>query len=354
MCYILRFVIPFKRPAPILLILLLILAPAGCQRQPAPLVRARFLLDTLVTIKSYDVDRLKRSTLDAAVNPAFGRMKTVERRLNVYDKKSETAKLNRLAGRGDALKVSADMWMALDASKQVAKLTGGAFNPAIGPVTRIWRFGAGRRVPPNDELRRALEAVRPDKIIMDSEAHTVRLGLRGMLLDLGGIAKGVAVDRAAEVLRRRGLKHTLVTSTSSTKALGPKPGGQPWLIGIESPRPKRRPGLIGVIELRRGSISTSGDYQRFFIKHGRRYHHILDPKTGYPAGGFMSVTVVTTHSAAFADALSTGLAVMGRRRAMALVEKLPGTGAVFVDGAGKTWVSAGLKNKLHELVKRVK
>jgi FAD:protein FMN transferase len=341
----------FKRRILFLVLPLLLLVSAGCQKS-SPIVREKFVLDTIVTVTTYDSNRVPPKEIDASIESAFAEMAATEGRLNAFDPKSEAAKINDRAGSNRPTKASSDLRQALAVSTRVHDLTGGAFNPSIGPVTTAWRFGE-KRVPSKRELSAAVARSDPAGISWNEERNEATLGTKGMSLDLGGVLKGVAVDRAARELKQLGLEHTLVTTVSSSKALGPKPDGEPWVIGIRSPRPETTPGLVGTIELRRGSISSTGDYQQFFIKRGRRYHHILDPSSGMPAEGFMSVTVVTDESAAFADALSTGLAVMGRKPAMKLVERLPGTEVVFIDETGKVWVSSGLKGKIGKLVERV-
>lgn len=321
---------------------LLSVALGGCRNEPTPVSKDRFLLDTLVTIKSYD--QLGENRVEAGIEDAFRRMSVTERRLNAHDPKSETAVINGLAGQDKYSPVSPDFSAAASEARRVHTLTGGRFDITIGPVVEVWGFGKKPAVPSRTRLKKAVSRVGFDRFILSSRG--ARLTAPGMRLDLGGVTKGVAVDRAAALLERRGLKHALITTVSSTKATGPKPGGRPWLIGVQSPRPRTAPGLIGTVELKRGSVSTSGDYHQYFMKNGRRYHHILDPKTGRPAAGFRSVTVITTRGAAFADALSTGLAVMGRRPAMALVEKLPDVEAIFIDGRGRVWPSTGLMGKL--------
>jgi FAD:protein FMN transferase len=330
---------------------MLLLVSAGCQRA-APLAQEKFLLDTVVTITSYDSSRLPSKEVRSAIEAGFDEIEAAEGRLNVYDSDSEVSRLNAQAGSGRPNKVSSELKQALSVSIQAQELTGGAFNPAIGPVTKAWRLEE-KRVPPGRELSTAVALSDPAGLLWDEQNDQAALLTKGMRLDLGGVLKGVAVDRAAQRLTQLGLENTLLTTVSSSKALGPKPDGEPWVIGIRSPRPETTPGLVGTVELRRGSISTTGDYQQFFIKDGRRYHHVLDPAGGMPADGFMSVTVVTDKSGAFADALSTGLAVMGRKPAMRLVEGLPGVEVLFIDDSGKIWVSSGLKGKISDLVERV-
>ena len=334
--------------------LLVALALAGCARGSEPVVREKFLLDTLVTVRSLDRPEISKSKIERAIDAAYRRMTEAEKSLNIHDPKSGASKINKAAGGARPVIVSSDLRAAIAAGLAIRRETGGAYALTIGAATKLWSFEPGAKPPSPASLEAATALIDDDLIALDRRTGSVALAEQGMRLDLGGISKGFALDRAAEVLLKQGLKHTLVTSISSTKVLGPKPGGGPWLIGIQSPRPKTTPGLIGVIELKKGSISTSGDYQQFFTHSGRRYHHILDPATGRPATGFMSVTVVTDKSAARADALSTALAVAGRSKAMALAEETPGTDVIFIDGRGKPWVSSGLKGKIRDLVPSVR
>ncbi len=336
------------------IVLLISLTVFGCQKQPTPIVKRQFLMDTVLTIKSYESDDLGRSKKEAAFKSAFSKIKTVEKRLNVFDKHSETAKINRRAGSLKATNVSVKMWNTILTSKQIWELTDHNFDPTIGPLTSLWQFDKGSRVPKKAEINEKTKLVGFEKIVLNRQMRSVRLAEENMRLDFGGIAKGIAIDDAAKELSRRGLKGFLVTSVSSTKAGGPKEHNRPWLIGIQSPRPKKTPGLLGIIELRRGSISTTGDYQQFFTKAGRRYSHILNPKSGFPANNFMSVTIVTKRSAAFADALSTGIAGLPPREAQDLVERLPQVDAVLVDTRGKIWISSNLQGNVRDLVSRVK
>ena len=339
---------------PFIILSAFILIVTGCQDSSPSVIEKKFLMDTVVTIKSYDLDTISKKDTDRALEAAFAKIRSVEKYLSVFEKTSETTKINKQAGTTATIEVSRDMWEALTLSKKMASLTQGGFDPTIGPLTKLWHFENQSRVPKKDELRDALRLINSEDIILDEQARSARLRRENMRLDLGGIAKGIALDRAAKELARRGLKNVLVTSVSGTKAQGPKPGNLPWLIGIQSPRPRKTPNLIGIIKLRKGSISTSGDYQQFFMKKGRRYHHLLNPKSGFPARAFMSVTVVTQRSSAFADALSTGLSVLTPAKARALVESLDAVEAILVNVDGKIWVSSGLKGKIQDLISKVR
>ncbi len=329
----------------------MLLAPlfaAGCAQTQSG-TEERFLLDTMVAV-TIDGRRLESPGVRKSLDAAFARAQEVEKRLDIHHKNSDTGELNR----SRSVRASKELWEALQVGDKVYELTGGAFDMTIGPVTSLWRFDKPRRVPSGRQLTDAIKLVDGARLVMGSQGdRRAQLEGAGTRLDLGGVAKGVAIDQMAQTLAERGLENSLINAISSIKAVGPKANGEPWRVGIESPRPKTTPGLIGVIELTRGAVSTSGDYQRTMTVNGRRYHHILDPKTGRPATGFMSITVVTENSAAYADALSTGLAVMGRKKAMELVERTQGVGAVFIDSDGQVWISPGLRDRVSELKTKI-
>lgn len=316
----------------------------SCQPQAEKLiVKEKFLLDTLVTIKAFGKDENK---VKKAINLAFIRMSGIEKRLNFYDSGSELSKLNRKGN----IKASRDLLNILKISKKISHQTGGAFDVTIGSITRLWRFGENPKVPGKRELAKILPLAGNRGIVINEKKGTV--ALKSSQIDLGGILKGYAVDEGAKVLTSQGIKAALITTISSTKLIGGKEE-KPWKIGIESPRPQKKLKLIGVLGLKNKSLSTSGDYQLFFFKKGKRYHHLLDPKTGNPAYGLMSVTVITPKSAAEADALSTGLFVLGPKKGMEFVEKTPHLEAIFVTSKGDVLLSRGLQGKVEDFRKKI-
>jgi FAD:protein FMN transferase len=209
-------------------------------------------------------------------------------------------------------------------------------------VGKLWDFK--RRpplVPADDEIRRALANVGYERVHVDSERSTVELP-SGTLLGLGGIAKGYGVDRAIEVLRKHGIEHAIVKAGGDMKLLG-RDRGRPWEIAIKHPRDRER--ALAVLEVSNVCIATSGDYERFFEYEGRRYHHILDPRTGRPSEGCIAATVLASN-AEYADALATALCVLGPTEGLALIERLPRVEAIVVGLDGAVAASSGLRNSL--------
>jgi thiamine biosynthesis lipoprotein len=215
----------------------------------------------------------------------------------------------------------------------------------------LWDFRAPEpAVPPAAEIDRRARLVGYRRVELDEAAGTVRLPEPGMMIGLGGIAKGYALAEAAEVLRGRGLEDFLLVSGGQVYAAGRRSGvgeDRPWRVGVRDPRGGPED-FFALLELADASASTSGDYERYFVADGVRYHHILDPRTGRPARGLRSATVVSA-DAVLADALSTGIFVMGPEAGLALAARLPGVEAVLVDGDGGVLVTSGLEDRLEVL-----
>ncbi|MDP6956359.1 MAG: FAD:protein FMN transferase [Planctomycetota bacterium] len=242
------------------------------------------------------------------------------------------------AGRGPQ-PVDKELVDVLGLSLEVAELTDGAFDPTCAAVGRLWDWRAEPPlVPTNGDLSQALDGVGWRRLSVDRERSSVSLQ-PGTQLGLGGIAKGYGVDRAMAVLMAEGVEHALVNAGGDLKALGRLGGSELWEIAIRHPRDRQR--IIAAIPLSNSCVATSGDYERFFELDGVRYHHILDPRTGRPATGCMSATVLAP-DAALADALATALCVLGPARGLKLIESLPRVEALLVDMDGVVRKSTGL------------
>jgi thiamine biosynthesis lipoprotein len=249
---------------------------------------------------------------------------------------SGIVKINENAG-VSPVKVRADIIEVLERAKYYAELSGGAFDPTVGPLVNLWGIGTGgERIPGREEIARALALVNWRDLIIDAEARTAFLRRPGMALDLGAIAKGYAADEAVRLAREGGVKHALFDFGGNIAALGAKNSGGktkteavPWRIGIQDPLIERG-NYIGVLTAQDKSIVTSGVYERYFESDGRRYHHILSTTDGFPVNnGLLSVTIIADKSID-ADGLSTAVFALGHEKGRALVNSIPGAGAVFI------------------------
>lgn len=304
--------------------------------------KALILMDTLVTI---NVVSDSEKTAEKAMDKAFAEIDKLDKLLNFFNEKSELSHINKNSGMFPVT-VSLDTLDIIEKALQASEKTGGAFDATIGPVIALWDFPNNPvKPPPAAAIKEKLRLVNYKWVVIDKVKSTVYLKEKGMLLDLGGIAKGYAADRAVEALKVQGIKSGLVSVAGDIKAFGLKPGGDEWVIGIKHPRQKNKEDeIIATVKLRDTAISTSGDYERYFIADGKRYHHILDPKTGYPAEGCQSISIITKDGFN-TDAFSTGIFVLGPERGMQLLKET-GFDGVIRDTRGNTQITPGLKDKI--------
>lgn len=318
----------------------------GYSREPYR--RVEFVLDDYVTITAYGKDQ---SRVEEAVDTAFRELFHVQDIADRYRPESELAAVNREAG-SHAVKVSEDLWEILETGMEIYRASNGAFDITVGPLVDLWDVvGRGERgdPPPTDEeVAKAREAVGADRLELDAAARTVRFTRPGTVIDVGGLAKGYALDRAAEALRAHGVASGYISMISTDLTLGDKPsgGGPLWRIAVLDPRGE---GYLATLLLGGESyISTSGDYQRYFEYGGVRYHHILDPRTGYPARGAVSVTVVGGRNGAWSDGLSTAAFVMGYPEGLQWLQSAFGLECLMVDPSGAVHTTPGMDALLEE------
>jgi thiamine biosynthesis lipoprotein len=259
----------------------------------------------------------------------FDRFREIESRMSVTLPGTEVDRINANAGIGPVA-VHADVFEVLELAVRYAGLSGGAFDPTVGPLVSLWNIGGEEpRLPPQEEIEALLPLINWRDLELDREGSTVFLKKPGMALDLGAIAKGYAADEAAKLLRKNRIKRAIIDLGGNILVYGEKRDKSPWRVGIQNPLDGRG-AYIGIVEIRDQTVVTSGVYERCFEAAGVRYHHILSPAGGYPVrNGLLSVSIVTRRSVD-ADALSTAVFVLGYERGKALVESLEGTGAVFI------------------------
>jgi thiamine biosynthesis lipoprotein len=270
----------------------------------------------------------------------------VDSLMSNWTQTSEVARINREASARDVV-VHPEVAGVLALAQRVTRDTDGAMDITIEPVVRVWGFlGGTRRVPTQDEITKALASVGPDKLRFDPARATVRFTNPDTKIDLGGIAKGYGVDRVVAILRAAGATNALVDLSGNMVALGDAPGKKGWSVGIRDPS-GRRPHL-GTIRLHDDALSTSGSYEQFVDADGKRYGHIIDPRTGWPAEGLVSVTVVAP-TAMQCDAWDTGLFVLGSEKARALAKTHDEFSIVVVEpragGGYVVWVEDSLRSR---------
>ncbi|MBM4147179.1 MAG: FAD:protein FMN transferase [Nitrospira sp.] len=300
----------------------------------------KILMDTLITITV--VSDLK-DTAEKAIDAAFSEIEYLEKLSNHYSPDSEITRINRNAGVSE-VKVSDDILKLLEKALYVSENTEGAFDVTIGPVIALYDFNKKIR-PDYGMIKKNLSLVNYRDIIINRDKSTVFLKKKGVLIDLGGIAKGYAADKAAETLKKQGIRSGLVAVAGDIKAFGLKPDGKPWKIGIRNPEAKdKEDDIMATVELEDMAISTSGDYERFFLFNGKRYHHLLNPKTGLSAQECRSVSIITKEGA-FTDAFATGIFILGPEQGLKVLDKL-GFEGMIIDSQGKSHLTQGIRKKI--------
>ena len=324
--------------------LVVALLASGCAAAPARRVlieRTKVAMGSELRLAAWSAD--EASTI-AAFDGVFREFDRLEALLTVWRADSDVSRINAMAGK-QAVRVSAETLDVLAAAAEASAWTGGKFDITFGALADIWKFDHDQdnTVPDRKAIDARLPLVDYTAVQIDRAAGTAFISKPGARIHLGGIGKGYAVDRAIALLRERGLSDFLIQSGGDLYVSGMN-GDRPWKLGINDPRgPAGR--AFATVELSNATFSTSGDYERSFIKNGVRYHHIIDPDRGEPARGCRSVTIVAER-AMLADALSTGVFVLGPTAGMALVEKLPGVEAVIVSAANDVLISTGLRGKV--------
>ncbi|MEW6246265.1 MAG: FAD:protein FMN transferase [Nitrospirota bacterium] len=296
-------------------------------------------MGTLVTITAVAPTE---AAAQAAVAAGFREVHRLEELLSTWISTSELSQVNAAAG-WNPVKVSPETFTVLKRSLELATLTEGGFNIAVGPAVEAWSVTDQARIPDDAELQALRPLVDLSHIQLDETAGTVFLSKPGMRIDVGGIGKGYAADLVVQVMQRAGAVAGVVALSGDIKTFGWLPDGSRFPVGIKHPR--KEGAVLAWVELHDEAISTAGDYERFFERDGVRYHHILDPATLHPARNCQSVTVIAREGT-MADGLDTGIFVLGPERGMALVERLPDVEAVIVDQEGRVLVSSGLQGRV--------
>jgi thiamine biosynthesis lipoprotein len=309
----------------------------------------QFLMDTLVSIKVYGDDA---ATLPLAIAAAYGEMHRIAALVDRFPlpgsedcRRSDVCRINEMAGIGP-VHVDADTLAMLLLAKKYHALSAGTFDVTIGPVLDLWDFtGDVPKVPASSTIVETLSLVDIESLEVNAAESTAFLRKVGMKLDLGALAKGYATEKALQALAGQGIKKGLIDAGGNIRVLGSNARNAPWRIGIKDPR--QADALVAIVTLEDAAAVTSGDYYRYFEADGQRYHHILDPRSGYPASENMSVTVVS-QDAGLADILSTVFFVMKEEEALTLAEKLS-VNLIMVSAAGRISHTSGLAAHLEVL-----
>jgi thiamine biosynthesis lipoprotein len=295
--------------------------------------REEAIMGTAVRVELWSDDRAEaRDAIDAVMRE----MHRIDRAMSPFKPESELSRINRDAATF-AMPISEEMFRLITRAIQFSQLSDGAFDITYASVGHLYDYR--ERIRPSAEaLESARAAIGYQHLLLDPRARTLRFAREGVRIDLGGFAKGHAVDNAAAILKRRGIRHAIVSAGGDSRVIGDR-RGRPWTIGVRDPR---RPGeVVALLPLEDVAVSTSGDYERYFVLDGVRCHHLIDPKTGISPSSVRSVTIVADDGLT-SEALSKSVFVLGLEKGMRLIESQRGVDAVVVDAEGVLHYSSGL------------
>jgi thiamine biosynthesis lipoprotein len=309
----------------------------ACKDNAKPVEKETYMMGTIINLKVYG------KNAEEATGKAIKRVEEIENKMSVNIETSEISKLNSKAG-VSGQKLSPDTYSVIEKAVQYSELTDGAFDPTIEPIVKLWGIGTdAARVPSKDEITEKLKLVGYKDIILDGKNSTAQLKRTNQAIDLGAIAKGYTADEIKGILLENKISSAIINLGGNIYAMGNKLDGTKWNIGIQNPLEVRGK-YLGTISVSDKSVVTSGNYERFFMVGTKRYHHIFDPKNGYPSeNGIISTTIISDKSID-GDVLSTSTYIMGIEKAQELVESIEGVEAIFITDDQKIYVTSGIKD----------
>jgi len=309
--------------------------------------KTAILMGTVVEIKVPLPSGSARRDVEPKVEKALEEVRRIENLFSVFMEESEVSNINKLK-KGDTLKIDEEVFGLIEKAVGLCNATNGAFDITVKPLVDLWSAARVKgSVPSDEEVRAAAEKVGCADIILDKAAGTIAFGKDGMAIDLGAIAKGYATDMTIKTLKESGVKDAIVNCGGDMYCLGRRSANEQWKVGIRDPRNKDK--LFLELRLEDKAIDTSGDYEKFYIVNGKRYSHIIDPRTGYPVGDDVASASVIAGDSLTADALATALCVLGRN-GLNILDALGGADAVIIfveKGKLRTDMSDGLKERYH-------
>ncbi len=280
---------------------------------------------------------------EAAIDAGMAELRRLDALMSLYKDSSEITKVNLAAGK-HPVKVSPEMIEVVEDAAEVSRLSDGVFDITVGPLVVLWQMRLKEgKVPTDKEIARVRPLVNYRNIVVDKKASTIFLKKAGMIMDFGGM-KGYMADRVKDILQKRGISNAVIAVAGDIWVLGHRDDGTPWRIGVQHPREPDK--TLAVMDLSDRYISTSGDYERFVIREKKRYHHIIDPRTGKPSTGVISATLVGNRGALI-DPLAKAPFILGPEEGLKIVKKV-GAEAIIVDEQGKVYMTDGIKNLLDQ------
>jgi thiamine biosynthesis lipoprotein len=284
-----------------------------------------------------------RAKAKQAVSAAIEEVKRIEKLISSWDSESESSKVNTNAGI-EPVPVSAELFNLIDRSLKISKMSNGSFDISFASIDKIWTFD-GREITAPDEsiIKASVEKIGYENIILDREKSTIYLSKKGMKIGFGAIGKGYAANRAKQIMQEHGTEAGVVNAGGDLVSWGTQPNGKPWSVGIADPKDKTN--IISWLDVTDLAVVTSGNYEKFVTIDGKRHGHIINPKTGWPVTGLLSVTIVCP-DAELADALATTVFVLGKDQGLKLINHLQDVECVLIDDTGEMHYSTNIRTRM--------
>ncbi|MCT8978614.1 FAD:protein FMN transferase [Clostridium sp. CX1] len=333
--------INFKKLSIMLGAIVISLSISGCTKvannSNNPMTETEFLMGTIIKVSLYD----KKN--EDVMNKAFDRIRQIESEVSINKEGTELDRVNAGSGK-EWVKVKDDTFTIVKKGLEYSKKTEGTFDITVGPIVKLWSIGLPEaKVPTKNEIDEKLKFVGYKDLEVNDNDKSIFLKRPGMIIDLGGIAKGYTADAVSEVLKKEGVKSAVIDLGGNVLAMGNKPDGEPWRIGIQNPFDSRGQ-IVGSIGVSNKSVVTSGIYERFIEQDGKKYHHILNPFTGYPYENEIAGITIISDKSIDGDALSTSVFSKGLKGGMEFIENIPGIDVIFITKNKDVYITSGLKN----------
>lgn len=274
------------------------------------------------------------------IDTAVAEITRIEKLISSWDANSQTSEINRNAGI-KPVKVDSELYQLIERAIGISKLTDGAFDISYASMDKIWKFdGSMTTMPSEEDIIASVSKVGYQNIILDKENNTVFLKLEGMKIGFGAIGKGYAADKAKDLLISKGVPSGIINASGDMNTWGKQPNGSEWKVAITNPMNKNK--VFALLPIKNGAVVTSGNYEKFVNFNGTRYTHIIDPRSGYPSSGIISVTVFAP-KAELADALATSVFVMGKEAGLDRINQLPKIECIIIDDKGNITKSKNIE-----------
>lgn len=333
--------------------LLIVLSCSGCSSRPEQsYTKSAIAMDTTVQLRA---EGKEAKEAKEAVEEGLVRIQQLDKLASAQNPDSDVSKINAAAGK-NYVTVDPAVYEMIAVAKEYSEKTNGAWDISVGIITNLWSIGnEDQHVPSDDEIAAALQKVHYQDILLKADDHSVMLAKEGMCLDLGGIAKGFAVDEIRKIYENHHIQNGLINmGASSMYAIGKNSKGKPWNIGIRHPRNESSDAYLGIVAIENQALGTSGDYERFFVQDGIRYHHIFDPRTGRPArSGVVSDSVVingdVAHAGMLSDMFTTIVFVLGPKEGMAFLQDMSGVEGEITAEDGSIYMTEGFRERFSDM-----